>query len=159
MPETIESVIEESLKHSVNTFVYGLFGVGKTFLIKRVLKNLNSSAYAIYVDCSLYSTTNAILREILASLGGLAVSKSNYDLMKRLAEKIRREKPAVCLDHFQHLKDPELLDLLDGAGLTVLIVSDGADALRMLSVAQRSRFLNIIEIQSKSNDEIKDTEV
>ena len=75
----------------VNTFVHGPIGCGKTVLLKHVIKNHNAThkEKAIYLDCSLYQTTNAIFHEILAALNRIVVSKSNYELTKRLKARLR----------------------------------------------------------------------
>ena len=92
----------------VNSFVYGTSGSGKTLLVKKAIDNFNSSnkAKVIYIDCSLYQTTNAILHEILISLNSVVVSKSNYELTKRLQAKLKHveERIIICSDHFEHLK-------------------------------------------------------
>ena len=77
-----------NLMGMANTFVYGSTGSGKTLLIKHVTEQNNTTkkGIAVYIDCSLYQTTNAIFHEILTALNSIVVSKSNYDLTKRLIE-------------------------------------------------------------------------
>ena len=68
-----------------NTFLFGPSGTGKTLILRKAIEEFNSiNKKAIYIDCSLYQTTNAIFQEILFSLGSIISSKSNYDLTKRL---------------------------------------------------------------------------
>ena len=64
----------------VNTFIHGPIGSGKTLLIKRIIEHYNTTknGRAVYIDCSLYQTTNAVFHETLAGLNSIVVSKSNY---------------------------------------------------------------------------------
>lgn len=66
----------------VNTFVYGPIGSGKTLLLKHVIKRYNTTknGRALYIDCSLYQTTNAVFHETLTALNSIVVSKSNYEI-------------------------------------------------------------------------------
>jgi len=101
------------LKNSVNAFVYGSPGSGKTVMAKRVVENSSepSKARVVYIDCSLYQTTNAIFSEILLSLNSIVSSKSNYELTKKLRSKTRTlDSPsAIYLDHLEHLKELETI--------------------------------------------------
>ena len=98
----------------VNTFVHDPVGCGKTTLLKYVIKNYNETKKekAIYLDCSLYQTTNAIFHEILAALNRIVVSKSNYELTKRLKARLRHIDfgITICLDHFERLKEVETVN-------------------------------------------------
>lgn len=86
----------------VNTFVYGPSGSGMTLLIKKVIEDFNARrrGSAIYIDCCLYQTTNAIFHEILFALSTIVSSKSNYALTKRLKAKLRHldHDITICLD-------------------------------------------------------------
>jgi Cdc6-like AAA superfamily ATPase len=99
-----ESYISENILHRenalaqlsnpinvVNTFVHGPSGSGKTLTIKKAVEevNTNRKGCVIYIDCSLYQTTNAIFHEILLSISSIVSSKSNYDLTKKLKAKMR----------------------------------------------------------------------
>jgi cell division control protein 6 len=143
------------LKNSVNTMVYGPFGIGKTTLMKSIIEEtISSFGQAIYVDCSLYQTANAVLREILLSLGSVIASKSNYELTKRLKEKTRKVKLFVFLDHFENLKNNDILNILLGLDFCVCLVVDSFESYRMMSLSQRARFVNIVKIEKLTDDEV-----
>jgi Cdc6-like AAA superfamily ATPase len=170
-PETLsQSYIPEKVLHRdkeftqlsnalnfVNTFVHGANGSGKTLLVKCVIENFNSTkkGIAIYIDCSLYQTTNAIFHEILSSLSSIVSSKSNYDLTKRLKARLRHLdcKVTVCLDHFDFLKEIETLNRLLSLGLGLMIVSESRDAYGKLDAFAKAKITNIIEIPSYTNDQ------
>ena len=143
-----------------NTFLYGPIGSGKTILIKRIIEDYDTTknGRAIYIDCSLYQTTNAIFHETLMSLNSIVSSKSNYELTKRLKTKIRRlDCPiTICLDHFEHLKEVETLNRILSLGLGLIIVSESFDAYRRLNPRIKSSIANIIEILSYTIDQAFD---
>lgn len=136
----------------VNTFVHGSIGSGKTLLLKHVIKDYSTTkkGRAIYIDCSLYQTTNAIFHEILMSLNSIVSSKSNYELTKRLKVKVRRlDCPVIiCLDHFERLKEVETVNRILSLGLGLIIVSESFDAYRRLNLEAKSKIANIMEIQT-----------
>ena len=144
----------------VNTFVHGPIGSGKTLLLKHVIDDYNTTkkGRAIYIDCSLYQTTNAIFHEILTALNSIVVSKSNYELTKRLKVKIRHlDCPiTICMDHFEHLKEVETINRILSLGLRLIIISDSIDAYRRLNQEVRSSIANIIEIPGYTIDQAFD---
>ena len=145
---------------SVNTLVHGSIGSGKTLLLKHVIQNYNATknGRAIYIDCSLYQTTNAIFHEILIALDSIVVSKSNYELTKRLKTRIRRldYQITICLDHFDRLKEGETVNRMLSLGLRLIIVSDSTDAYRRLNLEAKSNTANIIEIPGYTIDQTFD---
>lgn len=173
-PEALsQSYVPEKLSHRekeftqlsnaiglAHTFVHGSIGSGKTLLLKHIIENYNAkkNARAIYIDCSLYQTTNAIFHEILMSLNSIVSSKSNYELTKRLKTKVRRlDCPVtVCLDHFEHLKEVEAVNRILSLGLGLVIVSETSDAYRRLSAIAKSNIANIIGIPSYTIDQAFD---
>jgi len=144
----------------VNTFVHGPIGLGKTLLLKHVIDDYNTTkrGRAIYIDCSLYQTTNAIFHEILTALNSIVVSKSNYELTKRLRVKLRRlDSPVtICLDHFEHLKEAETVNRILSLGLGLVMVSDSIDAYTRLKPEAKSSIANIIEIPGYTIDQAFD---
>jgi len=144
----------------VNTFVYGPCGSGKTLLIKKTIENFNAriGVASIYIDCSLYQTTNAILHEILLSLNCIASSRSNYELTKRLKAKLRNldHDITVCLDHFERLKEIETVNKILSLGMKLLIVSENYETYRRLNATGKSNITNIIEIPGYSEDQAFD---
>jgi len=128
-------------------------------LAKKVVDNFNSiKGRAIYIDCSLYQTTNAIFREVLISLGSIVTSKSNYDLTKRLQAKLRHvdSKITICLDHFECLKDIETVDRILSLGLGLMIISGNKEAYRKLSPRAKANISHLIEIPVYSKDQVFD---
>jgi Cdc6-like AAA superfamily ATPase len=146
------------LKNSVNAFVYGSPGSGKTVMIKKAIEDFNESSTrkAIYVDCSLYQTTNAIFNETLLSLNSIVASKSNYELTKRLKAKIRNlDSPVtICLDYFEHLKEIETLDRILSLGLNLIIISETYDSYRKLNQAIKAAITSLIEIPTYTTDQV-----
>jgi Cdc6-like AAA superfamily ATPase len=141
----------------VNTFVYGPSGSGKTLLIKKTTEDFNArcGGSAIYIDCCLYQTTNAIFHEILFALNTIVSSKSNYDLTKRLKAKIRRldHGITICLDHFKRLKEIETVNRLLSLEMKLRIVSESYETYRRLNSMGKANITNIIEISSYSDDQ------
>jgi len=146
------------LKNSINAFVYGPSGSGKTVIIKKVIENFNESSKgkAIYIDCSLYQTTNAIFHETLLPLNSIVSSKSNYELTKRLKAKIRNlDSPlTIYLDHFEHLKEIETLNRLLSLGLNLIIIAETYDSFRKLNQSIKAAITSLIEISSYTTDQV-----
>jgi len=146
------------LKNSVNTFIYGPSGSGKTIIIKKVIEDFNelSAGKAIYVNCSLYQTTNAVFHEVLLSLNNIVSSKSNYELTKRLKAKIRNldSSLTICLDHFEHMKELETLNRILGLGLNLIIIAETHDSYRKLNQTIKAATTNLIEIPSYTTDQV-----
>jgi chromosomal replication initiation ATPase DnaA len=145
------------LKNSVNTMVYGSSGIGKTTLIKSVIEEINNSfGQAIYVDCSLYPTANAVLREILLSLGSVIASKSNYELTKRLKERTRKVKLFVFLDHSEGLKSNDILNILLGLDFCICLVADHFESYRAIDFHLRTKIANTVKIEKPTNNQISE---
>jgi Cdc6-like AAA superfamily ATPase len=140
------SQLKTNIASSVNTFVYGPCGSGKTLLIKKVVQNFSSvKGKAIYIDCSLYQTANAILREMLSDRPVFA--RSNYDLLKRLCERAKNLKLIICLDHAQKLKDTEIISKFISLAFTTLVVSDNEDFLHSIDPWTMSNIAGIIKLE------------
>jgi len=151
------SLIIDYLKNSVNTVIYGPFGIGKTTLMKSLIEEMNNSfGQAIYIDCSLYQTANAVLREILLSLGSVIASKSNYDLTKRLREKTRKVKLFVFLDHFDNLKSNAVLNILLGLGFCICLIVDCFESYRTLDNHLKTKIANIMKIEKPTDNQISE---
>ncbi|MDI6826283.1 MAG: AAA family ATPase [Candidatus Aenigmarchaeota archaeon] len=153
------NAISTCLKNSINSFVYGSLGSGKTLLTKKAIELFNASkAKAIHIDCSLYQTTNAIFHEILLSLNSVVVSKSNYELTKRLKARTRNlDSPlTICLDHFEHLKEIETLNRILSLGLNLIIIAETYDSYRKLNQTIKASITSLIEIPSYTTDQVFD---
>ncbi|MDI6826773.1 MAG: AAA family ATPase [Candidatus Aenigmarchaeota archaeon] len=148
------------LKSHINAFVYGHSGSGKTIMTKKAIEHFNESSRlkAIYIDCSLYQTTNAIFHEILLSLNCIVSSKSNYELTKRLKAKIRNlDSPlTICLDHFEHLKEIETLNRILSLGINLIIIAETYDSYRKLNQTIKASITSLIEIPSYTTDQVFD---
>ena len=143
------------IKNSISVFVFGPQGIGKTALIKTAAEEVDSRCgQSVYIDCLLYQTANAILREILFSLGSVIASKSNYDLAKRLREKTKRVKLVVFLDHAESLRNFEILKFLFGFGIPVCLIANSLSCYKRLSLSMRSRIPNIVRLQNPSKNDV-----
>src|SRR6266581_8064551 len=146
------ALVSAQARDGVNVFIHGPPGSGKTALLKRVCLESSSMARRVfYLDCSLYQTTNAALREILTDR--LVFSRSNYDLLKKLQERTRQNKATVCLDHFDRTKEPEIATKLLGIGLAVVVASNNQDNLEELDLHTRSFVSSILPFASYSVDQ------
>ncbi len=146
------AVVSSQANNGVNTFIYGPSGSGKTAVLKKVCVESSSTARRVfYVDCSLYQTTNAVLRETLTDR--LVFSRSNYDLLKKLKEWTLQHKATVCLDHFERTKEPEIVTKLLGIGLAVVMSGNNEDNLEELDIRTRSFISSIIAFAPYSIDQ------
>jgi Cdc6-like AAA superfamily ATPase len=128
------------MKNGINTFVCGPNGTGKTLMAKSILEEVSDKmGQAVYVDCMLYQTTNAVLREILLSIGSVIASKSNYELTKRLREKTRKFKLYLFLDHFDGLKSSDTLGILMGLDFCLCVIADSFQSYRAINLPQTRR--------------------
>jgi cell division control protein 6 len=143
-----------------NSFVYGRTGIGKTLLVKKAIEGSDQakSWRTIYLDASLYQTTNAVLTEILTSLGNMVTSKSNYDLTKRLQSRLRHfdYRLVACIDNFERLREAETVDRILNLQLGLTIIAESRESYRRLSTQARARITNIIEISTYSEDQVFD---
>jgi len=144
----------------INTFLYGPSGSGKTLLIKKTTEKFNADGegVVIYVDCSLYQTTNAIFTEILLSLNTVVSSKSNYELTKRLKARMKNFTAGitVCLDHFERMKEAETVNRLLSLGLKLIIVSENHETYRRLNSMGKANITNLIEVRSYTEEQAFD---
>jgi hypothetical protein len=143
------------LKNAVSVFVCGPQGSCKSPLIRSVAEEVNDRfGQAVYIDCSLYQTANAVLRETLLALGSVIASKSNYELTKRLKEKTRKLKLFVFLDHFENLKKQDILSILFGLEFCVCIVADSPESYRTINPSIRVKFAGSLKIERLSDGQL-----
>lgn len=144
--------LKSNIASSMNTFIYGPCGSGKTLLVKKTVQNSSSAkTRAIYIDCSLYQTANAVLREMLSDRP--VFSRSNYDLLKRLCERAKNLKLIICLDHAEKLKEVEIISKFISLGFTVAIVSDNEDFLHSIDPWTRSNIAGMLRLESYTAEE------
>jgi Cdc6-like AAA superfamily ATPase len=141
-----------NLKNSVNTLVYGPHGSGKTALLKQAAAETNSGKVrVVYIDCSLYQTANAVLREIL--IDRPVASRSNYDLLKKLMERARNTKFVVCLDHIERMKQKEMISQLIQAGICVVIAAETVECLSELGLTVKTSIGSMVELRPYTTGE------
>ncbi len=145
------SQLQNAMTNQVHTFLHGDAGIGKSTLVKHVIPEFKGRN--IHIDCGLYQTTNAILREILSALSSLVMSRSNYDLLKRIKEKTKNGKFLLCLDHFDHLREVEVVSKLVGLGFIVVLVADKEENYLRLDLQTRSSFTNMLKIPTYSPEQ------
>ena len=143
--------LEKLLNLGANVFIYGPPGSGKTLLVKKVLENYSQSS-TFYLDCSLYQTVNAILREILWDK--LVFSRSNYDLLKKLSERARKGKLVVCLDNADKLKELDAIEKLMAVGVTVVVAAQKKELYEALHPRARSMITEIIELKPYTREQV-----
>ena len=144
-----------NLKNFVNTLVYGPHGSGKTALLRQVAQEANSSKIrALYIDCSLYQTANAVLREIL--IDRPVASRSNYDLLKKLMERARNTKFVVCLDHIESMKQKEIVSQLMQAGICVILASETIECVSALGLTVKTSIGSMVELRPYTTEEAVD---
>jgi len=139
------------LTNSTNTFVYGNPGIGKTTLIRHVTDGYKGKL--IYIDCSLYQTTNAVLREIISAISVPIFSRSNYDLLKRIKEKTKNSKLAVCLDHFEYLTESEAVGKLISLGFVAVLIAEKEESYLRLDQMTRSNITSMMRIPEYTVDQ------
>jgi len=139
------------MANSVNTFVYGAPGLGKSAIAKHAIQEFKGRA--VYIDCSLYQTTNAVLREIISAISAPIFSRSNYDLLKRIKEKTKNSKLAVFLDHFEYLSEPEAVGKLIGLGFVVVLIAEKEESYLRLDQMTRSNVTNMVKIPEYTIDQ------
>jgi Cdc6-like AAA superfamily ATPase len=146
------SQLVTNIKNSANTLVHGPLGSGKTTLLRRASQELSTvSAKVVFIDCSLYQTANAVLRELL--IDRPIASRSNYDLLKRLIERARNNKPTICLDHIENLKEKEVIGQLMQIGLCVVIACNGAECISSLDLRARVGIASVLELKPYTEEQ------
>lgn len=96
------------------------------------------------MDSTLYSTLNAVLREILEAMNSPLVSKSNYGLLKRLREKTKNTKGVICLGHFERLGKAETIPKLLGLGICLLIIAERKESITRIEPTARFQIINLV---------------
>lgn len=147
------------LSNNVNTFIHGPVGSGKTTLLKSTIEEFNSgnSTKAVYVDATLYQTTNSILQEILSTVSPLStIPKSNSQLIHRLLARAKRTKMIVCIDHFERVKEVSVVDKLLSLGIGLVLVSQDKGCFKRLSKSTRSRIASSLRIPKYTQDQVRD---
>lgn len=139
--------LSNNLSNSVNTFLWGPCGSGKTTLIKRAMAEFNSSrkGHAVYIDCAIYPSTYSILKEIIPR-SELVFYRSNYELIRELRKYVKNNKFVVFLDNFEHLKDRNLIARFMSLRICVVLISDIEESFAELDMRIRSNIPSVIRL-------------
>ena len=141
------------LINSINTFVYGPMGSGKTVLMKSIVREMELRM--TYVNSALAQTTNSILKEILSEINPLGtIPKTNSVLINKLRRYLRTNKLTVCLDHFQHIKELDVVDKLINMNANVVLVAEDRKEYFRLSKFARMNITNMFEIKPYSTEQV-----
>ena len=162
IPETLpyrdkeRLLLLSNIRNSVNTFLCGRCGSGKTALIKGVIRNINGKdVFVAYIDCSLYQTTYSVLKEVIPA-SEFVLYRSNYELIKQLQKVVKNRRFVVCLDDFMHLKDKDLVARFMSMGVCVVLVSDSLEDLASLGQNVRSNIACTIKLPDYSTEQTFD---
>lgn len=112
-----------NLKNRINTLIIGPVGSGKTSLVRLGIEQIEEKIEFHYVDCAIYDTQYAVLREILPRTQ-LMMYKSVYELIKYLSTVVKqnKKKMVVCFDNFNRLKEPEIVKKIINLGVHVVMI-------------------------------------
>jgi orc1/cdc6 family replication initiation protein len=143
----------KSGKSIKNLYIYGPPGVGKTIVIKWLLKE-NFERNSVYVNCWNKRTSHKIMEEILLQTGQVVHGKEpTSDLVKRLEKS--KKSPIVCLDESDHIKDTDILYNLSRNSIGLVLISNQAYALSDIDHRIKSGlFLNEVQFKPYSKEEI-----
>jgi len=144
--EKEKTELTSNIKNHVNTFIYGPSGSGKTSLLKRAILDLPNDVKAKYIDCSLYQTTYAILKEILPR-GDFILSRSNYELTKELVRYSRETRLVICLDESDKLKEKEMVAKLMSLKICVILTSEDETSFDSLNSNIRANIPSVIRLK------------
>ncbi|MEM5874979.1 MAG: AAA family ATPase [Candidatus Aenigmatarchaeota archaeon] len=149
-------------QRSSNIFIYGPPGVGKTAVVRFVLKEFESYSgiRCIYINCWEFNTSFSIIFEILRQLGVFSPRRgiAKDEIFTKLVEYLDKSKNnlVVALDEIDILisKDQEVIyDLVRIGNYTrqkilLILISNNKYALRSLEERIKSS-LNLEEIEFK----------
>ncbi|MBI3842306.1 MAG: orc1/cdc6 family replication initiation protein [Thaumarchaeota archaeon] len=105
---------------TVNIYVHGPTGVGKTLVCTSILKKCLPKRF-IYVDCFEDNATHDIMEQVMAQAGIFLHGRlSTRDMIKRLKRSDR--KFLICLDRCELIKEQEILEsfIINGYGLVLI---------------------------------------
>jgi len=140
--------VKNNIENRINTLIVGPVGSGKTTLVKRVIKDVNAEDIR-YIDCTLYDTSFSVLKEILPS-ARLILQRSIYELIKRLAEEMRRKRLWICFDNFVRLKEIDIVGKVMSLGANVVLVSNVERDAEVLNQNVLSNIPSIIKLPNYS---------
>lgn len=151
--EEVRRKITSFICNKVNTFIYGSFGSGKTTLIKSIIDKLNIKI--IYIDGVLNQTVNSILKEILSQINPLStIPKTNSSLIEKLKKYSKRNNFSICIDHFQHVKEISIIDVLLNLNLGLTLISESKKDYLKLSENAKTNITHLLEIESYTSEQV-----
>lgn len=138
-----------------NVYLHGPPGVGKTSVIKWIMKE-HFPRNSAYVNCWSKRTTHKILEEILHQQGLVIHGKEPTSELVRRFENLKR-KIIVCLDECDHLKDFDILYLVARNSCALILISNEAYVLsRADQRTMSSLFIEEFSFQKYTNEEVLD---
>lgn len=138
---------------TVNVYVHGPTGVGKTLVCTSILKKFLPKQF-VYVDCFEDSTTHDIMEQVIVQAGIFLHGKpSTRDIIKRL-KKLDR-KFLICLDRCELIKEQEILESFIMNGYGLILISNRPLPLSKFALKENSKlYLDEIEFGSYDKDAI-----
>jgi len=129
---------------TVNIYVHGPTGVGKTLVCTSVLKKCLPKRF-IYIDCFEDNTTHDIMEQVVTQAGIFLHGRpSTRDMIKRLKKSDR--KFLVCLDRCELIKEQEILESFIVNGYGLVLISNKPLSLSKFALKGNSRiYLDEIE--------------
>lgn len=151
--------LEKSLRpvrsgdYTVNVYVHGPTGTGKTLVCTTVLKKHFSGQF-VYIDCFEDSTKHDIMEQVMAQAGIFVHGRpSTRDMIKRFRKSSR--KFLVCLDRCELIKDQEIIEALIVNGCGLILISNQPLSVSKLALKGNSKlYLDEIEFRPYNRDEV-----
>jgi Cdc6-like AAA superfamily ATPase len=138
---------------TVNIYLYGQPGVGKTLVCKTVLEKHFPKKF-VYIDCFDDNTKRDIMEQVMA-LGGIFLHGkiSTRNMIKRFRES--KKRLVVCLDRCELIKDQEIIEALLLSGCGLILISNQPLSVSKLALKGNSKlYLDEIEFKPYNRNEI-----
>lgn len=151
--------LEKSLRpvrsgdYTVNVYVHGPSGTGKTLVCTTVLKKHFPKQF-VYIDCFEDSTKHDIMEQIMAQAGIFVHGRpSTRDMIKRF--KKSSKKFLVCLDRCELIKDQEIIETLVVNGCGLILISNQPLSVSKLALRGNSKlYLDEMEFKPYNRNEV-----
>ena len=130
-----------------NLFIYGPPGVGKTFVIKHLFREIGfetNNIQPLYINCWKKDTSHRIALEICKQIGyKWTHNKGTDELLKSILEILNKRSTVICLDEVDKTKDLDILYNLceDLNNKTIILVTNYADWIGDLDDRIKSRLI------------------